>query len=57
VERRYELENRRRSLAMLQPRANAGLLREEAIELIEEVHSLQQRLERLRDELRRLAED
>ena len=57
MEHRYELENKRRSLAMLQPRADAGLRREEAIQLIEEVQGLQDRLEHIRSELRQLAEE
>jgi hypothetical protein len=42
---------------MLQPGATAGLRREEAMDLIEEVQGLQSRLEQLRMELRRLAEE
>jgi predicted nucleic acid-binding Zn-ribbon protein len=57
VDRRYEIESLRRSLAMLQPGAMAGLRREEAMDLIEEVQGLQSRLEQLRMELRRLAEE
>jgi hypothetical protein len=57
VDRRYEIESLRRSLAMLQPGATAGLRREEAMDLIEEVQGLQSRLEQLRMELRRLAEE
>jgi hypothetical protein len=47
----------RRSIVMLQPGAVAGLRREEAVTLIEEVQSLQHRLKHLRTELRRLAEE
>ena len=57
MDRRYEIESLRRSLAMLQPGATAGLRREEAMDLIEEVQGLQSRLEQLRMELRRLAEE
>jgi len=57
VDRKYEIESLRRSLAMLQPGATAGLLREEAIDLIEQVQGLQTRLEHLKTELRRLADD
>ena len=57
MDRRYEIESLRRSLAMLQPGATAGLRREEAMDLIEEVQGLQSRLEQLRTELRRLAEE
>ena len=48
MDRRHELENLRRSLAMLNPGATASLSREEAIRLITEVAELQARLERLR---------
>ena len=57
MERRYELEYRRRSLAMLRPGADAGWRREEAIALIEDVQRLEERLEQVRGTLRRLAED
>jgi hypothetical protein len=57
MDRRYEMENLRRSLAMLQPGQVSGLRREEAITLIEEVQGLEQRLEHLKGELRRLVED
>jgi hypothetical protein len=57
VERSLELENLRRSLAMLRPGANASLSREEAIRLITEVADLQARLERLRVGLRRLVDE
>ena len=57
MDRRYEIESLRRSLAMLQPGATAGLRREEAIDLIEEVQGLQSRLEHLKGELRRLADE
>ena len=57
MDRCYEIEGLRRSLAMLQPAALAGLRREEAIGLIEDVQGLQSRLEHLRSELRRLVEE
>jgi hypothetical protein len=47
VDRFYELENMRRSIAMLQPRANA-LDREAAMGLIEELQASTQQLTRLR---------
>jgi hypothetical protein len=50
----HELENLRRSLAMLNPGATAALSREQAIQLITEVADLQARLERLRVGLRAL---
>lgn len=53
VDRRHELENLRRSLAMLTPGAGA-LTREQAIELIDELSDVQRRLEDLRDGLRQL---
>jgi hypothetical protein len=56
VERRYELEIMRRSLAMLTPGVRA-LTREEALRLVEELAAVQTQLERLRDGLRRLIED
>src|SRR5438105_11300669 len=48
----HELENPRRSLAMLNPGATASLSREEAMRLITEVADLQARLDRLRLGLR-----
>jgi hypothetical protein len=50
----HELENLRRSLAMLNPGATASLSREEAMRLITDVAELQARLERLRVGLRQL---
>ena len=55
--RRLELENLRRSLAMLPPGAPASLSREEAMRLITEVSDLQARIERLRLGLRALVEE
>ena len=57
MDRRHELENLRRSLAMLKPRATASLSREEAMALITELVAVQARLERLRAELRRLIDE
>lgn len=57
MERRYRIENLRRSLAMLEPGAVAGLKREEAMALLEELQGLDGRLRNLRNELRRLAEE
>lgn len=56
VERRYELENMRRSLAMLTP-GDRALTREEALRLVEELAAVQAQLDRLRDGLRRLIAD
>ena len=53
----HELENLRRSLAMLNPGAAASLSREEAMRLITEVADLQARLERLRVGLRQLVDE
>jgi hypothetical protein len=52
MDRGYEIENLRRSIVMLLPGAVAGLRREEAVTLIEEVQVLQHRLHDLRRELR-----
>jgi hypothetical protein len=57
VDRPYELEIMRRSLAMLTPGATAQLTREEAMGLITEVTETQARLERLRVALRDLLDD
>lgn len=56
VDRRYELEIMRRSLAMLTPGVNA-LSREEALRLVEELAGVQADLDRLRDGLRQLLTD
>jgi len=42
---------------MLRPDQVAGLRREEAIEIIEELQRVQQRLDRLRSDLRRLLDE
>ena len=56
VDRRYELEIMRRSLAMLSPGVQA-LTREDAIALVEELTAVQDRLDHLREGLRRLIDD
>jgi len=56
MDRPYQLESLRRSLAMLSPGV-AGLKREDALRLIEELQVAEDRLERLKAELRRLAEE
>jgi hypothetical protein len=56
MERRYELGNLRRSLAMLSPGAQA-LRREGAIDLVAELGDTQERLRRLIAELRRVADE
>ncbi len=53
MERRYELESLRRSLAMLRPGAPA-LDREEAMRLVRELQDLEQQLRVLREGLQRL---
>jgi hypothetical protein len=53
MERRYELESMRRSLAILTPGVRA-LTREEALDLVEELAEVQERLDRLREGLREL---
>jgi len=53
VERSYELENWRRSIAMLPP-GSPGLDREEAMRLLAELRDLEMRMRRLRDGLRGL---
>ncbi len=56
MERRYELEIMRRSLAMLTPGVRA-LTREEALQLVEELADVQAQFDRLREGLRSLIED
>jgi hypothetical protein len=58
VERSLELENLRRSLAMLPPGATASSLsREEAMRLITELADVQARLQRLHAGLRMLIDE
>ena len=56
MERRYELETLRRSLAMLRPGAPA-LDREEAIHLVRELQGLERQLRSLRRGLEQLLAD
>jgi vacuolar-type H+-ATPase subunit D/Vma8 len=56
MERRYELETLRRSLAMLRPGAPA-LDREEAMHLVRELQELERQLRRLRRGLQELLSD
>ena len=51
VDRLYELENLRRSLAMLPP-GSKSLDREEAMRLLADLHEVESRLRNLRDALR-----
>ena len=52
---RHDLERLRRSIVMISP-GQLALRREEAIALLEDLAEVQQRLDALRTELRRLAE-
>jgi len=56
MDRRYELESLRRSLAMLRPGAPA-LDREEAMRLVRELQDLERQLRGLREGLERLLAD
>jgi vacuolar-type H+-ATPase subunit D/Vma8 len=56
MDRSHELENLRRSLAMLRVGAPA-LDREAAMALVRELQDLERQIRRLRDGLRRLLED
>ncbi len=56
MERRYELETLRRSLAMLRPGAPA-LDREEAMRLVRELQDLERQLRKLRRGLEELLSD
>jgi hypothetical protein len=56
MERRYELEALRRSLAMLRPGAPA-LDREEAMRLVRELQGLERQVRTLRQGLVRLLDD
>lgn len=53
----WDIEGLRRSLVMLQPGAPSFLKREEAIQIVEELARVQGRLEQLKAELRRLADE
>ena len=53
MERRYELETLRRSLAMLRP-GSPALDREEAMGLVRELQELERELRTLREGLQRL---
>ena len=56
MERRFELENLRRSLMMLSP-GMSGMTREEALRLVEELVDAQERIHQLIEGLRRLLVD
>jgi hypothetical protein len=53
----YEVERLRRSIAMLAPEAAAGLSREQALQVLGDLNRAQHKLDDLRSELRRLAND
>ena len=57
MDRRHELINLRRSIAMLTPGAQAPIERNEALRLLDELADVEQRLERLRSGLRRLVDE
>jgi hypothetical protein len=58
MDRFYELEDLRRSLAMLPPGSTANLTREEAMRLLGELQALDERLRNFRSGLERvLVED
>ncbi|MDP9402615.1 MAG: hypothetical protein M3P85_04630 [Actinomycetota bacterium] len=56
MDRQYDLEILRRSIAMLTPGAHA-LSREEALRLLSELREVQGRLDQLKATLRRLADE
>ncbi|HVA08176.1 MAG TPA: hypothetical protein VNG12_15675 [Acidimicrobiales bacterium] len=56
MDREYELDSLRRSLAMLRPGAQA-LNREEAAELVGELQLLERQVRHLRDGLQRLLDE
>jgi hypothetical protein len=57
MDRRYEIDSLRRSLAMLPPGRRDALDRERALGVLDELVEVQDRLDRLRRELKRLAEE
>jgi hypothetical protein len=57
MERRYELESLRRSIAMLPAGRRDALDRERALGLLDELCEAQDEIERLQRRLRELAED
>ena len=56
VRQPYELENLRRSFVMLHPDARP-LVRDQAVELVEELAELQRRLRRICDGLRKVIDE
>lgn len=57
MNRSAEIEQMRRSIAMLTPGAPAALAREEALQVLRELGDVQSRLDHLTGELRRLADE
>ena len=57
MERRLQLEQLRRSIAMLTPGAPDAVGREQALQLLTELHDVQGRLDDLKRRLRELAEE
>ena len=57
MERRYELDRKLRSIAMLRPQHPAALTREEAMALVEELAAMEERLRRAREALRDLLDE
>jgi hypothetical protein len=57
VDRLHQLEQMRRSIAMLQPGAKAELSREDAMRLIAELQDVEGRLMRLKAGLQHLVDD
>ena len=57
MDRRIELEQLRRSIAMLSPGARDAVGREDALRLLTELHDVQGRLDALKRRLRELAEE
>lgn len=56
MDRRYELEILRRSIAMLTP-GQSALSREQALELLQDLADIERRLERLKSALRTMADE
>jgi hypothetical protein len=57
MERRLDVEQLRRSIAMLAPGARDAVGREDALKLLTELHDVQGRLDDLKRRLRELAEE
>ena len=57
MERRLEVEQLRRSIAMLSPGARDAIGREQALQLLTELHDVQGRLDDLQRRLRELADE